>query len=153
MIYEVRGFGAGSTYFVANEVIKAEVLAANPSLVCVVGAELDAQQKLATKQQEVLVSESTRFSICATFSLGNDSVWRELQSTDPENIVCQVFNTFTGQYTEYQNKTDAVAANTALQNQFLASVGLDKVITHAGIESLPRYINTQQPRTTGLQSL
>ena len=63
------------------------------------------------KQADVLAYEAVRFSVCATFVNGNDTTWREVQDSDPEDTICQVFDTFTGQYTQCANKTEAFALN------------------------------------------
>ena len=113
MIYQVNGYNVEPTYFDEST---------NPN------AKADAQTFLEQKQKDVLAYEAVRFSICATFVNGNDTVWREILATDPEDTICQVFDTFTGQYTECANKTEAYALNAEKQQAFLASVGLDKII-------------------------
>jgi Holliday junction resolvase RusA-like endonuclease len=113
MIYQVNGYNVEPTYF--DEATNSN-------------AKADAEALLAQKQKDVLAYEAVRFSICATFVNGNDTVWREVQESDPENTICQVFDTMTGQYTQVANKTEAYALNEQKKLGFLASVGLDKVI-------------------------
>lgn len=125
MIYQVNGYNVEPTYFDETT---------NPN------AKTDAEALLAQKQQDVLAYEAVRFSICATFVDGNNTTWREVQESDPEDIICQVFDTFTGQYTQVQNKADAHALNNEKKQAFLASIGLDKVIELA---EMPQPI--QQP--------
>jgi hypothetical protein len=124
MIYQVNGYNVEPTYF--DESI-------NPN------AKADADALLVQKQTDVLAFEAVRFSICATFVNGNDTTWREIQESDPEDTICQVFDTFTGTYTEVPNKTAAYALNAEKQQAFLASVGLDKVVelTEMPIKSNP----------------
>jgi hypothetical protein len=131
MIYQVNGYNSEPTYFDELD---------NPN------AKSDAEALLAQKQIDVLAYEAVRFSICATFVNGNDTTWREVQESDPEDTVCQVFDTFTGQYTECPNKTEAYALNEQKKKQFLEIAGLDKVYEKvAPNPSLP------QPVTEGTQ--
>ena len=135
MIYQVNGYSIEPIYF--DE-------ATNPN------AKADAEALLTQKQTDVLVYEAVRFSICATFVIGNDTTWREIQESDPEDTVCQVFDTFTGTYTQCANKTEAYALNAQKQQAFLASVGLDKVIELA---EMPKPAPTIQPVSQGTQTL
>ena len=112
MIYQVNGYNTEPTYF--DE--------ANNQ-----NAKADAETLLKQKQVDVLAYEAIRFSVCATFANGNNTTWREVQETDPEDTICQVFDTFTGTYTECANKTEAFNLNTQKQQEFLTFVGLDKV--------------------------
>lgn len=112
MIYQVNGFNVKPTYF--DE-------AANPN------AKAEAEALLNQKRAEVLVLEAVRFSICSTFINGNDTTWREVQDSDPEDTVCQVFDTFSGSYTQVNNKTDAHILNEQKKQEFLTSIGMDKV--------------------------
>jgi hypothetical protein len=135
MIYQVNGYNVEPTYF--DE-------ATNKN------AKADAEALLAQKQTDVLAYESVRFSICATFVNGNDTTWREVQESDPEDTICQVFDTFTGTYTECANKTEAYALNSQKQQAFLASVGLDKVYE---LEQMPKVATMPQPVSQGTQTL
>lgn len=125
MIYFVNGYNEKPTYFVEQSVFDE-----NPNYelgTLVVGTKTDAQAFLAQKQVDVLESEAVRFSICVTFVNGNDTTWREVQDSDPEDTICQVFDTYTGTYTECSNKTQAYALNEQKKQEFLASVYLDTV--------------------------
>jgi hypothetical protein len=122
MIYQVNGnnfYVDQATYDTNNSSFKLGFL--------IVGTQTDAEAKLVELQKELLTREAVRFSICATFVNGNDTIWREVQESDPEDTICQVFDTMTGQYTQVTNKTEAYALNEQKKQQFLASVGLDKV--------------------------
>ena len=103
---------------------------------------------LAQKQKDVLAYEAVRFSICATFVNGNDTTWREVTAEDPEDTICQVFDTFTGTYTECANKTEAFALNAQKQQNFLASIGLDSIVE---LNEMP--IELAQPISKGTQNL
>ena len=92
-----------------------------------INAKADAEALLAQRQKETLESEACRFSICAVFTVRNRTTWRELRDTDPEDTICQVFDTFTGTYTQVNSKTEAYALNRIKQANFLASTMLDKV--------------------------
>ena len=136
MIYQVNGYNVEPTFF--DEAINSN-------------AKVDAETFLAQKQADVLAYEAVRFSVCATFINGNDTIWREVQDSDPEDTVCQVFDTFTGTYIEATNKTEAAALNEQKKQEFLASVGLDKIIE---LTEMPLLISTNaQPKSTGTQSL
>ena len=133
MIYQVNGYNAESTYFdeATNE-----------------NAKSDAQSFLIQKQNDVLAYEAVRFSICATFVDGNNTTWREVQDSDPEETICQVFDTFTGQYTQCNTKSEAIALNKEKQKLFLQSVGLDKVYE---LTETPKPL--PQPVSEGTQTL
>ena len=135
MIYQVNGFNVEPTYFDETT---------NPN------AKTEAEALLAQKQADVLAYEAVRFSVCATFVNGNDTTWREVQESDPEDTVCQVFDTFTGQYTQCANKTEAYALNNQKQQEFLAYIGLDKVYE---LEVMPGTPTKPQPMTEGTQSV
>lgn len=113
MIYQVNGYNTQPTYFDETNNVNAKV---------------DAEALLAQKQIDVLAYEASRFSICATFVEGNNTTWREVQESDPEDTICQVFDTFTGTYIECANKTEAFALNEQKKQEFLISIRLDKVI-------------------------
>lgn len=136
MIYQVNGYSTEPTYF--DETTN-------------VNAKTDAETLLAQKQKDVLAYEAVRFSICATFVNGNDTTWREIQESDPEDTICQVFDTFTGTYTQCFNKTEAYALNEQKKQEFLASVGLDKVIELTEMPKTPQEL--AQPKTSGTQTL
>lgn len=136
MIYQVNQWNDKPQYF--DE-------ATNPN------AKADADALLVTTQADVLVKEAVRFSVCATFVNGNDTTWREVQDSDPEETICQVFDTFTGTYTQCANKTEAFALNEQKKQAFLASVGLDKVIELT--EMPPKPGSMAQPVSQGTQSL
>lgn len=133
MIYKVSGYNTDATYF--DE-------ATNPN------AKAEAEALLAQKQTDVLAYEAVRFSVCATFVNGNDTTWREVQEADPEDTICQVFDTFTGTYTQCANKTEAFALNAQKQQDFLASVQLDKI---EELTEMPAEI--AQPVSKGTQTI
>lgn len=135
MIYQVNGYNTQPTYFDETT---------NPN------AKAEADALLAQKQSDVLAYEAVRFSVCATFVNGNDTTWREVQESDPEETVCQVFDTFTGTYTQCVNKTEAFALNAQKQYDFLLSLGLDKVYE---LEQMPSPQTIQQPISEGTQSV
>lgn len=112
-------------------------------------AKQEAENLLKQRQDAILVKEASRFSVCGTFVNGNDHVWRAIQDTDPEDTLCQVFNTFTGTHTQYTNKTEAYAANELLKQQFLEHCGLTLVYE---LDKLPKppapYIDLSDPLQT-----
>lgn len=137
MIYMVNGHNTKPTYF--DEATNSN-------------AKADAELFLTQKQKDVLTYEAVRFSICATFVNGNDTTWREIQESDPEDTVCQVFDTFAGSYIQVATKTEAYALNEQKKQEFLVSCGLDKIfelaeIPKASTEPLP------QPISQGTQTL
>lgn len=129
MMYRVNDFENEATYFVQDQAT-ADELNSNPfiSNKCFVGGKQDAEALLAQNQQRALQQEADRFSISASFINGDKVDWRVLEASDPEDTVCQVFDTFAGQYIQCANKTEAYALNEAKKQQFLANIGLDKVI-------------------------
>jgi hypothetical protein len=132
MIYQVNKFYTQPEYF--DE-------ATNPN------AKADAEALLAKVRADVLQKEAGRFSICATFVNGNNTTWREVQESDPEDTVCQVFDTFTGTYTQVDTKTEARALNEQKKQEFLTSSSLISVLE---LEKMPSLI---QPATQGTQDL
>jgi hypothetical protein len=112
MIYKVFGYNTAPTYF--DEATN-------------VNAKAEAEALLVQMQIKALSLEAIRFSICATFVDGNNTIWREVLDSDPEDTVCQVFDTFTGRYTECANKTEANALNERKKQEFLVNVELNKV--------------------------
>lgn len=146
MIYKVNGYNTQTTYFVDQATFEQ-----NPAYTLgtlIVGTQADAEILLSQTQQTVLNNETVRFSICATFVNGNDTTWREVLESDPEETICQVFDTFTGSYTQCANKTEAFALNEQKKQNFLASVGLDSVIE---LDALPE--EPTQPISKGTQTL
>lgn len=136
MIYFVNGYNVNPTFFVEQSVYDA-----NPNYemgTLIVGTQADAEALLRQKQQDVLAYEAVRFSVCATFVNGNDTTWREVQESDPENTICQVFDTYTGTYTQCANKTEAFALNEQKKQEFLASVGLDAIQEIAELPKPPK---------------
>lgn len=131
MIYRVNAYDSRPTYF--DE-------ATNPN------AKAEADAYLIQKQSEALVSQAFRFSICATFVDGNDTVWRSILETDPEETVCQVFDHTTGTYTECNSKTEAFALNEQKKQEFLASIGIDKVYE---LDAIPEEVKPYAPATYG----
>jgi len=120
MIFQVNTFYATPSFF--DE-------ATNPN------ARVEAEALLAQVRIEVLEREATRFSICATFVNGNDTIWRELQDSDPENTICQVFDTLSGSYTQVSNKTEAYVLNEQKKQNFLVSCGLGAIVE---LEEMPQ---------------
>ena len=133
MIYKVNGHHVEPTYFDDST---------NSN------AKSEAEALLLQKQKDVLAYEAVRFSICATFVNENNTVWREILETDPEDTICQVFDTFTGQYIQVPNKTEAYALNEQKKQNFLASVKLDKVYE---LTEMPKPL--PQPISQGTQTL
>ena len=120
MIFQVNTFYATPSFF--DE-------ATNPN------ARAEAEALLAQVRIEVFEKEAARFSICATFVDGNDTTWREIQDSDPEDTTCQVFNTLSGSYTQVSNKTEAYALNEQNKQNFLVSCGLDAIVE---LEEMPQ---------------
>lgn len=131
MIYQVNTYNGVPTYF--DEVD-------NPN------AKADAEALLAERRAQTLIQEAARFSICATFVSGNDTVWRELREDDPEDTTCHVFDHLLGEYEEVKGKTLAYQLNEQRKEEFLASAGLDKVYEYAVMPS-------NKPVSIGLASL
>ena len=133
MIYKVNGYNTEPTYF--DDATNAN-------------AKADAEALLAQKRIDVLAYEAVRFSVCATFVNGNDTTWREVQESDHEDTVCQVFDHMTGTYTQVNTKTEAFTLNEQKKQEFLVDAGLDKVYELAEIPQ-PK----PQPISQGTQTL
>lgn len=131
MIYQVNEFNGLPTYFdsTINENAKAE-----------------AEALLSQRKEQTLIQEAVRFSICATFVDGTDTVWRNVLDADPEDTVCQVFDNLKGQYDVAPNKTAAYQMNEQRKQEFLEAIKLDKVYEY---ETMP----SDQPVSVGLASL
>jgi hypothetical protein len=125
-IYQVNGYNQPPTFYVPDQ-DTANTAAPNAMYTVIIGTQQDAQNALTTLQSEVLQKEAMRFSICATFIEDTHTTWRAVQDSDPEDTICQVFNMSTGQYTQCSTKTEANTVNAQIQQQFLASIGLDTV--------------------------
>ena len=134
MIYQVNGYNVATSYFDETT---------NPN------AKADAETLLAQKQADVLAYEAVRFSICATFVNGNDTTWREIQESDPEDTICQVFDHTNGTYVQVGNKTEAYQLNEQKKQEFLISVGLDKVVELLEMPKDDATINSKFGTTVG----
>jgi hypothetical protein len=99
----------------------------NPNLNYVVGTFSDAQKALEIQQQNCLMYQSGAFSICSNIEIDDGVMWKTMRKEDPENGIYQVFDCFTGQYTQCSSKTEAINLNEQKKQQFLISCGLDKV--------------------------
>lgn len=146
MIYKVNCFGSNETYFVSQEIFDANLNYKFGKLI--VGNQVDAQELLLKNQVNALEQEKQRFSICATFVDGNNTTWRNLLDSDPEETVCQVFDSITGKYIECANKTEAYALNESKKQEFLVFAGLNSVIE---LDKLPNTL--AQPVSEGTQTL
>lgn len=122
MIYQVNAYGAQPTFLDSNQNANAKA---------------EAEALLAQRREALLLQESYRFSVCATFVNGGNTTWRAVEDSDPEDTVCQVFDTFTGRYTECQNKSEALALNEQKKQAFIESVRMDRVIELAEMPVLP----------------
>lgn len=124
MIYRVNGVEPLDIHYFDDSI--------NPN------AKADAEAMLIQKRAEALTKHAVRFSICSTFVDGNNSTWRTVEDSDPEDTICQVFNYSTGRYTECQNKTQAIAMNEQIKETFLAEIMLDKVYE---VDSIPTEVD------------
>jgi hypothetical protein len=112
MIYKVHAFNANPVYFDEST---------NPN------ALSDAEALLVENRAYALTHEATRFSICAEFTDGNNITWREIREADPENTICQVFDSFTGTYIKTETKSEAYTLNENMKQKFLEHISLDKI--------------------------
>lgn len=132
-IYRVNQYNAQPVFFVPDQATASTVLEGLPFTVKV-GTQADAAVFLQTAQAQALEQCKDRFSICVTEIVGGNTLWRALAATDPNETTCQVFNTFTGTYAPYPTVTAAQQANMILQQQLLASFGMDSLLP---VDSLP----------------
>lgn len=138
MIFEIKKLNSLSDYIVDDPAIIAVAEETKLYNSIKIGSEQNANELLALNQQEALESEKLRFSIALTVIEGTDTTWREMIESDPEEYLYQVFNTATGQYKQCSNKTEALQENELRKQEFLASVGLNSVITLESIDALPK---------------
>lgn len=139
MIFKVNGYNEIPTFFVDQSTFDSNQNYKLGNLV--VGSKEDADSKLLDLQNLILSYEAVRFSICATFVNGDDTEWREIKESDPEETICQVLNHNTGQYTQCNNKTEAFILNEKMKQDFLVDFGIDKVIEQ---DALPQPIVTRK---------
>ena len=148
-IYQVTGISGLPDFFVPDQATADTAGVNNPNIgSATIGTEADAQTKLAQNQTEFLAQNAVRFSICLEVVDGNDTTWREALDTDADIGIYKVFNTFTGQYTEYPTLTQAKAANESLKQEVLVSVGLGAVTK---VDALPK--PPAQPKSIGTTTL
>jgi len=121
MYYKIRNiFNNVTEYYVADEA----TVTANPHLVCVIGSEQDAQQKVNELKQSYLEQEKERFTISKETVVGADTTWSVMDEVnDPEDYVYQVFNTFTGMYEKVNTKTAALVRRNELKQQLITELG------------------------------
>ena len=147
MIYKVFSYNDIPTFFVTQDVYEANKDYEHALLV--VGGLEDAELLLAEKQHGTLANEASRFSICASFVAGNDTVWRQIQEDDPDDTICQVFNHMSGTYTEVLSKAAANELNEQYKKEFLESINLDKVHTLDAIPVIQVYSPAKYGDTVG----
>lgn len=121
MYYKIRNiFSGASEYYVPTQ----EDVANNTHLVCVVGSEQDAQQKVNELKQSYFEQEKERFTISKETVVGTDTTWSVIdEANDPEDYLYQVFNTFTGTYEKVTTKTAALARREELKQQLTTELG------------------------------
>jgi hypothetical protein len=134
-IFKVPRYTNTPVFVVTQEIY--DTCAANTDysgLNLIVGTNVDAQNILSQEQQKLFDTEASIFTICSVFVNGNDSTWREVMDTDPEETPCQVFNTITGQHIFANNKTEGAQVLQDVKNQYLVHNNLDVVIE---LDTLP----------------
>jgi hypothetical protein len=121
MYYQIRNiFTDKLEYYVADEA----TVIANPHLICVVGSEQDAQQKVSELKQNYLEQEKERFAVSKETVVGTDTTWSVMDEVnDPEEYLYQVFNTFTGMYEKVTTKTAALTRKEELKQQLITELG------------------------------
>jgi hypothetical protein len=123
-----------------------EDVANNPHLVCIVGGEQDAQQKVNELKQSYLEQEKWRFTISKETVVGADTTWSTMDEVnDPEDYKYQVFNTLTGLYEQVTSKTTALARIEELKQQLISS--LSDAFTVTTLSQLP-ILRTVLPENT-----
>mgnify|MGYP006276628375 CR=1 FL=1 len=122
MIYEVRNQIDGFQYF--DE-------ATNPN------AKTDAEAARVIAAANYLIQEKNRFSIAHTVVDGNDTVWREVNDSDPEEGDYKCFVHYTGQYETYQTLSAAKARVEELKKQLIVESFLDQIFELAEIPTPP----------------
>jgi hypothetical protein len=133
MYYKIRNiFNNVTEYYVADEA----TVSANPHLVCVIGSEQDAQQKVEELKQSYLEQEKERFSISKETVVGTNTTWSAMDEVnDPEDYTYKVFNMSTGIYENVATKTAALARRDELKQQLITSLG--EIFTVTTLTELP----------------
>ncbi len=127
MIYIANRFGAEPDYYVENQAT-ADLLQQYYSYSSLqIGTRTDAEVQLDVNRQACLAMNTERFSICATFTNGSDTVWRAMQDDDPEEYEYKVFNHMTGVYSTHHTKTAALLENEIRKDEFLVLFGMGSV--------------------------
>ncbi|MDE2057195.1 MAG: hypothetical protein KGI88_08235 [Betaproteobacteria bacterium] len=149
-IYQVHNLYTKPDYFVSDA---ATLALCNKSLYknsCVIGTLADAEAKLASNVANVLQQEANRFQIhYVVLDNNNYEKWDTTDiSNTPENGIYKVFNTLTGVYNEYSTKTEAIAADQKIKQDYLASLFMDSVKVIPEMIAIPK-----QPKSTGTQTL
>jgi hypothetical protein len=127
MIYIANRYGAEPDFYVPDQATM-DLLPTYFAYSSVqIGTAADAQAQLQINRQNAIVQNDARFSICAIFVNGSDSVWREMRDDDPEEYEYKVFNHTTGVYSTHYTKTDALRENSLHEEEFLTLFGMNAV--------------------------
>lgn len=139
--YMLRDYVSGELeFYVPDEATKA----ANTHLICVVGTEIDAQQRAEQLKTAYLESQAYRFTIAKEDVDGSNTVWRTADLTnDPEDGVYQVFNHAIGSYEAVNGLTNAVARLEQIKTDFINELNLDPIV----VSDLP------PPRPSSVQNI
>lgn len=132
-------------YFVSDEKTKLD----NDHLVCIVGTQQDANEKVEQNKQNFLQQELHRFSIAKEVVDGNNTTWMNADLlNDSEEGIYKVFNHLTGQHESVDGLSNAINRMTQLKNDFINSFNWNVVevetlpVKHMGYYSQQIYGNT-----------
>ena len=105
--------------------------------------EVDAINRISALESEIMVKHAGRFSIAQLIDVNSSEQWESVTNESPENGTYVVYIGATATYERFTSKTEALAKNQALKDEFLATLKQTPVLATAPV----------QPSTTGTQTL
>jgi hypothetical protein len=135
MIYQIPGTGTNFVITADDPVLSTT---STSTINYIVGTEADATRLLSQYKQDLLDSQSYRFTSCkiTVNTVTNVTTWQAADLVnDPEDHEFMVFNHTNGTHEPIYGKTTATNRINELKNQFAASLRLDTLTTASNIIS------------------
>jgi hypothetical protein len=105
--------------------------------------EADANARIIELESEIMIRQAGRFNIAHIIELDSGEQWEAVTDESPENGTYTVYIGATATREKYTSKTEALAKNQALKDEFLATLKQVPVLATAPV----------QPATSGTQEL
>jgi hypothetical protein len=105
--------------------------------------ESEANARIIELESAIMVRNAGRFKVTHIINLNPGEQWEAVTDESPEDGTYLVFIGATATHEKFTSKTDALAKNQALKDEFLATAKQTPVLTTAPV----------QPKTTGTQEL